>query len=698
MIRETAKPGKTDLLIVAGLLLGTLLLYGRTARFDFINLDDADYVYDNPHVLGGLTSENISWAFTTGFASNWHPLVWLSLMADVQLFGPKPGAIHLVNAVFHAANSALLFVLLLKLTNARWPAAWVGAMFAWHPLHVESVAWITERKDVLSAFFLMLCLLSYVRYVRGPSAKTYSLMLAMLVLGLMSKAMLVTAPGILLLLDIWPLRRLIDPATAPPALGQKHKLWSLVIEKVPLFVIVAASSIVTYLIQSGGRSVLRIPLAARLPNVVLSYARYLWMTIYPRGLAIFYPIAGDLPAGRIPVGQIIGSIVALLAISFIAIIARKRLPAILIGWLWYIGTLIPVIGLIQVGSQSHADRYTYVPLIGIFIAVAWVGLALWRTKSSLRPVIVILAVGSVVAVSTLTWRQIGFWRNAFTVMQHDIDVVPDGYFGYRTLGLAYDYADKPDQAMAEYQRARELKPNDAVTLQQLAEHAVKANDIDNALLLYKEALFANPYDGILYNDYGNMLVKKGKIDDAILVYRAGVQRDPNTAATYHNLALALAGQGKIEEAILFWRQAIQLAPNYAAAHTGLGNALLMDGQTQEGIVELRASLHINRDQADALNGLAWVLATHPSKFYQDGPEAEKWARRAVEISHGAQPIPFDTLAAAQAREGKFDEAIETARHAATLAEQQKSGELLKQIQARIDLYRSKHAFSSGQSD
>jgi protein O-mannosyl-transferase len=689
---------RVDLFIIAGLLLGTLLLYGRTARFDFINLDDADYVYDQPHVLGGLNSQNLAWAFTTGYASNWHPLVWVSLMTEVSVFGPGAGAMHLDNALLHTANAVLLYVLLMRLTGVRWAAAWVAGMFAWHPVHVESVAWVTERKDVLSTFFLMLCLLAYERYVRAPTVKRYAWMAAMLALGLMSKPMLVTTPGVLLVLDFWPLRRLSDPATAPPRLWQKYKWASLLVEKLPLLLLILVSSMVTYLIQVTRHTVYRLPLSERLQNVLVGYARYLGMAVFPRGLTIFYPFVSDLPVKHYTVWQLGGSFAVLAVISAIAILLARRVPAVVTGWLWYLGTLVPVVGFVQTGSHSHADRYTYIPLIGIFIAVAWCGVAIMRANQKWRTVVGVLAAGSLLAVWPLAWKQVGYWRDSFVLMRHAVDVQPDSYFSHRDLGLALDKPDDQTAAIAEYREALRLKPNDAVSLEHLAAHAYQEGRNEEARDLYRKAMFANPYNGVLYNDYANVLLKTGKIDDAILVYRAGIKRDPDTVATYHNLALTLAGQGNLDEAISLWREAIDRDPEYAAAHAGLGNALLMTDQTNQGIAELRRSLQIKPDAVDVLNSLAWVLATHPSPFFQNGPEAEKFARHAVELSKSEMPKPLDTLAAALAREGKFEEAIQFAGEAQAVAKKQGDDALAKQIEGRLKLYQDGKAYASGEAD
>ncbi len=408
-----------DRLIVALLLVGTLALYWRVGKYRFIHFDDEDYVVGNVHVQSGLTLDSILWAFTTGTQSNWHPLTWLSYQLDAQLFGINAGAMHLENVVIHAINAALLYALLAGMTGRRTAAGWVAAMFAWHPLHVESVARISERKDVLSTLFMLLCLLAYLRYVRRPAIANYLLVVILMALGLMAKPMLVSLPCLMLLLDIWPLRRLWEQSVAPPALWTRTRSGAILAEKLPLFALAGASALAMCLVQSpaqSGASPSGVPVGVRLAEAIVSYTHYLRMTFAPYGLAIFqHP--GTYPDANLSQARIATSATILALISAIALIAVRRLPWILIGWLWYLGMLLPVIGVIQAGRAAMPDRHTYVPLVGIFIAIAWT--TIWLAKFRPRiggAVAAVLALATLAGAVAVSWRQIESWPASRTVM------------------------------------------------------------------------------------------------------------------------------------------------------------------------------------------------------------------------------------------------------------------------------------------
>jgi tetratricopeptide (TPR) repeat protein len=704
--------GWRDALIILILLSGTLALYGRVARFDFIHFDDDTYVFNNARVRAGLTSEGAAWAMTTGYISNWHPLTWLSLMLDVQLFGVNPGASHLVNAGLHAVNAALLYVLLFRCLGWRWSSVWVAGIFAWHPLHVESVAWISERKDVLSTLFMLLCLLTYVRYVRTAGTGWYCWTVALLVLGLMSKPMLVTLPLVMLLLDVWPLRRITfgrgdnveeTPPTLPrtgimrlrDALAIRSSLgWSLV-EKVPMFALVLASVIVTYTAQATGRSVANLPIQLRLANATVSYAVYLKQMFFPTGLAVFYPLAATLPAGRIPTIEIAISALILLGITTTTICLFTRRPWLLIGWLWYLGTLLPVIGIVQVGAQAHADRYTYIPMIGIALAIGYSVEFTVRRRRAWVPLALSVTIASVLGCCALSWRQIGFWRDGETIMRHAADVVPNNYAAHSMLGEVYESRGQVDRATQEYRQALRIKPDDAISLNNLAVQArLQKRDAD-AMDLYRRAIAADPNFAPALTNYGNLLVERGQLNAAIRAYRQAIQRDPDFPQAYHNLALSLAGEGKLDDAIALWRRAIAIEPGYADAHLGLGNALLMRGQTQEGLAHLQKVLQLDPNRVDALNSLAWTLATHPNRAYQDGPKAVGLAERAVELTSSNDPLPLDTLAASYARVGDFAKAVQTAEKAIAAARKLNKPDLARSMQARLLGYQNRKAFASG---
>jgi tetratricopeptide (TPR) repeat protein len=502
-------------LIALLLALITLVLYLPVTRHDFIHYDDDDYIINNRVVQNGLTLAGVKWALTTGYASNWHPVTWLSHMTDCELFGLNAGAHHFVNVLFHSANAALLFLLLLRLTQKSWPSALVAALFAWHPLHVESVAWVSERKDVLSTFFALLTLLSYVRYAqkkssverRASSASTtspaldarrstldYSFALIFFALGLMSKPMLVTLPFVMLLLDYWPLQRLSLAAFRFPLLS----------EKIPFFLLTVASCVITFLVQKKAEASLeQITLAFRLVNALTATGRYLMEIFRPTGLAIIYPLT---PIPPVAFGLAVS---ALLLISAAAWRWRKISPYFLVGWLWFLGTLVPVIGLVQVGSTAMADRYTYIPSIGIFIALAF---GLNELSERFRwPKTILPAVSIIIyfACMVLTERQLSYWRDSETLFRHTLAVTKNNASAHDDLGVTFELQGRSEEALAEY----------------------------------REAVRLNPRHYQLHFSIGNMLEKTGHTEEALAEYRLCLSRDPGIPALHNAAGRALAELG-----------------------------------------------------------------------------------------------------------------------------------------------------------
>ena len=426
------------------LVIGILAVYWQVGNHEFVNYDDKDYITENQHVQAGLTLKSIAWAFTSTYASNWHPLTWLSHMLDCEIYGLNPRGHHFTNVFFHILNSILLFLIFKRMTGAFWKSAFVAALFAIHPLHVESVAWAAERKDVLSTFFCMLTMGAYILYVENQGIKKYLLTVLLFTLGLMAKPMLITLPFVLLLLDYWPLGRF----------NKRSPALQLIWEKIPLFVLTAVSSIVTFLVQQKAMSSLEVfPITARIFNALVSYLSYIVKMIWPFHLAIFYPYPG-MP----PVWQIAGACLLLVFISCIAIRTVRRYPYFAVGWLWYLGTLVPVIGLVQVGLQSMADRYTYIPLTGIFIIIAW-GIpdliAKWRYKK----------IGLFITTTTLisilmicTWSQVGCWRNSITLFSHAINVTENNSVAHNNLGSAFADQGKASETIKHYAEALRIDP------------------------------------------------------------------------------------------------------------------------------------------------------------------------------------------------------------------------------------------------
>jgi tetratricopeptide (TPR) repeat protein len=587
--------------ISALLALVTLLLFLPVLNHDFVNYDDGDYVTGNTHVQAGLTWSGVIWAFKTGQASNWHPLTWLSHMLDWQLFGNRPGFHHLTNLVWHIANTVLLFNLFRLMTGAVWRSALLALLFAIHPLHVESVAWVSERKDVLSTFFFFLTLLAYHLYVRsrqtaaGSNARrNYALALVCFALGLMSKPMLVTLPFVLLLLDYWPLGRL----TA------KSNLSSLVLEKLPFFVLSAISSIITFVVQrEGGAVSTSISFAARLANAVVSYVRYLGKMFWPVDLSVLYPHPGSWPA------SIVGGAAVLLLVLTAGVLVQFRCrPYFITGWFWFVGMLVPVIGVVQVGIQSMADRYTYVPIIGVFLIVIWAGAEVEAARPALRDVVNVALVLILLGCIWLTHAQIQYWRNSETLFTRAVVVTDRNYLAYNNLGFYFSNQGKVAEAMTNYAKSLEINPNYEDALNNMGYALANQKKPAEAIPYYEAALRIRPNQTEVHNNLGNALSELGKLDEAIMHYEFVLKQKPDHADANNNLGIALVMKGRVDEAIPHFKAAIQARPNYASAHSNLGNAFAVQHKLPEALAEYRESLRLKSDDAQAHNNLGNALA------------------------------------------------------------------------------------------
>jgi len=655
-----------DLLVCIILVIAILAIFWQIKNHDFINYDDNVYVTDNLHIYQGLTVDNIIWAFTTGYASNYHPLTWLSHMLDISLFGLNPGWHHLVNVFFHIANTLLLFFILNRMTGAFWRSIFVSALFAFHPLHVESVAWAAERKDVLSTFFFMLTILAYILYVEKPLLRRYLLVLFLFILGLLSKPMLVTLPFVLLLLDYWPLSRFELKAKIP-----FHLIW----EKIPLFILVAISSIVTFFVQQSGGAVKSLELFSlkvRIANALVSYADYIGKMIYPLNLAVLYPH----PGSNLPLWQVLVAVFLLLFISVFVIWKIKKLPYLFVGWFWYIGMLFPVIGLVQIGGQSMADRYTYISLIGLFIMISW-GVPDILKKWHYQRLFLSVSTGIILsALMILTWIQLGYWKDSLILYEHALKVTSNNDLAHNNLGVALAKLKKKyDEAISHYYKALQIRPNhvkahtnigvalgekgmykEAIphyykALRIYPDYAYAHNNLGfalaklgrfrEAIVHFKEALRINPEDLDAYNNMGNALshlrryeeaipyyykalrikpdyfeahnnlgaalFRQGKVNEAISHFREALRINPNNEKTHENLGVALGQQGRIDEAIFHFQEALRIKPDFAEAHNNLGVALAQQGKIKEAIFHFQEALRINPDYIEAHSNLQAVI-------------------------------------------------------------------------------------------
>ena len=658
-------------LMAALLALVTMALYWPATGHDFINYDDPDYVTANPQVQSGLTWAGVKWAFLNPVCWNWHPLTVLSHMLVCQLVGLNPWGHHLTNVLLHALNAALVFGLLQQMTGARWRSLLVAALFALHPLRVESVAWVAERKDVLSGCFGLLCLWAYVRYVEKskvqglkseaqnpksegnpktevrspkPDAEStgrsavpssrfegqrsrlevrpspsslfalrrfwYWAAVVLFALGLMSKPMLVTLPFVLLLLDYWPLQR-YQPALCnlkPPARKfhpSSFILHPLLLEKLPFFALAAAASVVTFVVQQRGGSLIaaeNLPLSARGGNALVSYCRYLGKLFWPTDLAVFYPHPGQWPLAKVVLA---GGLI--LGLSGLLFAQRWRFPFLLTGWLWFVGMLVPMIGLVQTGGQAMADRHTYIPSLGMLILAVWGAYELARRW---RYCVMALSAGVSVAMLlcvAVTRQQLGYWQDSESLFRHALEVTENNDLAHNNLGNALARKDQTGEAIRQYQEALRLNPACADTHNNLGNALVKKGQIDEAVRQFQEALRLKPDDAPAHYNLGNALVEKGQMDEAIRQYQEALRLKPDDAEAHYNLGVALEKKGQTDEAIRQYQEALRLKPDYAEAHNNLGNALGRKGHTDEAIRHFQQAIRLKPDYAFACNNLGAAL-------------------------------------------------------------------------------------------
>jgi tetratricopeptide (TPR) repeat protein len=721
------------------------LVFGQTTAYQFVNFDDGCYVYDNPQISGGFSARGIAWVFTHEHGANWHPLTGLSHIVDCQIYGLNAGGHHLTNVLLHAATVVTLFLVLWRMTGGFWPSALVAALFAVHPLRVESVAWISERKDVLSGLLFVLSLAAYVRYVRSPfSLGRYVLLAVVFALGLMAKPMLVTLPAVLLLLDYWPL-------------GRFPFRWQLVIEKVPLLLLAVVSCLVTIWAQGSAAALNRhISLGDRISNALVAYVAYLVQLFWPVGLAAYYPH----PEGDLPVWKVFGSLVVLVCLSLGAVVYRRRCPYLLVGWLWYVGMLAPVSGVVlQAGGHAMADRFTYLPQMGIYLALAW-GIAeacrSWPYRRWL------CGVGSALALAVLmgcAWRQTCFWSNSEMLWTHALAHTASNCVSHNNLGNALiregrvkeaiaqyrqalevndDYSEahnnlgnalagqgRFDEALAHYRKSLEIQPNYAEAYYNLGNLLGRLERFDEAIVQFQRALAITDYPEA-HNNLGNVLAQRGRFEEALAQYQRALELRPKFADAHWNLGNAYSRRGQMEEALAHLRQAVELKPDFAIAQCDLGVALAKLGQLNEALPCFQKALESKPDLVDAYDGLgtvlsrlgrheealheyrkalkiaphdatahsrlAWLLATCPEPSFRNGAEAIEHAERANQVCGGKRPDVLDALAAGYAEAGWFPEALAAARKALELATQQDKRALAEGLRARIALYENKRPY------
>ena len=632
------------------LALMTMAAFWPATRNDFVNFDDPDYVSENVHVTGGLSLANARWAFCKPEASNWHPLTMLSHMVDCQLFGLKPWGHHLTSVLFHALNAVLVFALLRRMTGAAWRSLFAAALFAVHPLRVESVAWVAERKDVLSGFFGLLALIFYARYAhrrlaledrervtdgvlppkRRASALAYILALCCFALGLLSKPMLVTWPLVMLLLDYWPLGRF-----------KTGRAWRLVTEKIPFFALAAAASIVTWVVQKQGGALVSLAIAPpgeRAGNALISYCRYLGKLFWPTDLAVLYPLPGHWPMGQV---LLAGGLTFGLSAVFFAM--RRRYPFLLVGWLWFCGTLVPVIGLVQVGVQAMADRYTYLPCLGVLILVIWGAYEPARRWQYGVMALSVAGSAAVVLCAGLARQQLSKWKDSETLFRQALRVTSNNYVAHKGLGDALRSKGQVAEAIRQFDQAIRLKPDYVEAHNNLGNAFLRTGQTDEAIIQLRETIRLKPDYALAHCNLGLAFMRKGRLEEGISQFQEAIRLDPDYADTHNNLGGALLRKGQIDQAIPQLQAAIRLKPEQANAHNNLGIALFRKGQIDQAISQYQEVIRLKPDHADAHNNLGLALLRKGqidgaiSQFQQalrlrpDHPNARRNLARALEM-------------------------------------------------------------------
>jgi protein O-mannosyl-transferase len=659
------------------LVLAVLAVFGQTARFGFVGFDDNDYIYENPVVQQGLTWSGALWAFTYGKIGHWHPLTWLTHEMDVQFYGLWAGGHHVTNVALHAVTVVLLFWVLRTMTGAVWRSAFVAAVFAVHPLRAESVAWISERKDVLSGMFFVLTLWAYERYVRKPSDVRYAVVAVFFGLGLLSKNMLVTTPFVLLLLDWWPLKRFGDPPISPGNANlPRVSFWGLVKEKIPLLFLSALGCVATFLVPEKIDSAGRIPFLERAGNAVVSYGIYLRQMVWPMGLAAPYPF----PEGGWPVVDVCVAAAVLIGITVLVIAARQRHPYLLLGWLWFLGMLLPAIGLVQISYYSHADRYTYLPEIGLAIAGTW-AVADWTAEWRNRRVVLGGAMAAVVgALMVGGFLQTTYWRDAETLSRRALACTTNNPIAENNLALSLVNKGEVDEAITEYRQALKIQPDNATVLNNLGTALLQAGKPDEARTQFEAALKINPAQPAVEVNLGGVLEAKGQTEEAIMHYKKALEIDANYAQGHAVLGMALANEGREAEAIAEYRKALAIQPNLLGVINALGRALLRTGDFDGALANFDKTVGLSGGPLERWITLG-IIFTEQKRWV----EAVACYRHATEIDkHSAEA--WVGLAQAFYQSGNAHEATNAARQALAIAREQNDAALIDVLQENISLY------------
>ncbi len=693
--KDTAYAIRPEIMVCLVLVIAILAVYFQIRNHDFIGFDDGLYVLNNPYVQNGLTREGIVWAFASPGVDYWRPLTWLSHMLDVQLYGLNPGMHHQTNLILHILNSILLFLGLQWMTGAVWRSAVVASLFALHPLNVESVSWVAERKNVLSTFFWLLSMTAYIHYAIRPNAFRYLLLGLFFVLGLMSKPMLVTLPFVLFLLDYWPLRRfkpLQSDGDHPEIQGpipsgiQAKSTVYLILEKIPLLTLSVVGTVLSALSLQRldiAISTQTLPITLRISNALVSYVSYIIKMVWPHNLAVYYPFPLSIPLWKVA-----GAGLVLLGTSALVFRELRTKPYLAVGWLWYLGTLVPASGLVQAGLwPAIADRFVYIPLVGLFLMIAWIipeFAARWRYAKIKLAFISVLLFAVLMAT---TYVQVGYWRSGITLFEHALAVTDNNYVAHHKLGEVYDAQGNATAAIRHYSEALRIKPDFLAAHLNLGILFNKEGKPEQAEGHLSKVLDVDPDYAEAHNELGIALKNQGRFNAAIKHYQAALRLKPDYGKAHNNLGVALARTGNAEAAIYHLHEALRINSNYSDAYFNLGKVFSLQGKDEASIRYFREALQRNPNMAQALFHLAWTTASHENIKFRNGEEAVRLAEKLCNITQYKQPFALDALAAAYAETGQFDAAIATAQKALELALVQGSEAAVSGITQRLGLYR-----------
>jgi len=679
------------IIICAALVIATLVAYEPIRHNNFVNYDDIPYITENTLIAHGITQQSLGQAFTKPHFFMWHPLTTISHIVDYHFFGLNPLGHHFVSVLIHITNALLLFWILKNITGTTrhtnggqaWASAFVAAVFALHPLQVESVAWAAERKTVLSGLFWFLTMAAYIRYARKPGFGRYLAVFVVFGLCITAKPIVVTLPFVLLLLDYWPLERIRGQRTEDGR--QKVSLKWLIIEKIPLFAMSAILSVLTIIMQRSGEVVVsldKIPLGQRIANMFVSYISYIHKTIWPSGLAVYYPH----PRGNLDITMVVICAMLFILTSILCIYAGRNKKYIVVGWLWYVGTLVPVIGLVQSGTQAMANRYMYIPILGLLIIIGWGIKDLIVKRPRLRGIAAAAAIAVLLAGVILTRMQTRHWQNSITLFEYALKVTQNNDLAENNYGCALLEADRTSEALLHINKAVQINPAYWKAGNNLGRIYLKQGKTDEAIACFKEIIEKNQSSAEAYINMASALGIQKKYDEAMKYLKKAMELAPDNSDIHNKMGMALLATGRPDEAITHFKYVLQKGTTSAETYANLGSAYIQGGKYDLAIENLTKAIELKPDNIDAINKLAWLYAVVDNTSIHNAQKAIELARQGCELTDYKSPMLLDTLAVTYAAAGRFDEAKATAEKALNIAKETGRENLVAGIQERIKLY------------